>query len=235
MRWATKKTPSINPLWATSQKNNKKNPMQWPPPLSATVPLLLQLLQAAVMAVPARRREPSPGEDASSRPSGCRGGRAGGGRGWLREPRPGLEARRLQTHLWRVRQDSLRYRALPGCFHPPRAVFRLFFALTLQPLDELQLRTRRLSRLFFYGALQLLQHFLFGEHKDELHHGKTLGCFSTQVTWSFHTVNEDNGRKRQRPRARSLARSLCRHRRTAAPRFTHHDETTAFVQRHDGN
>lgn len=109
-----------------SKKNNKKNPMTWPPPLSATVPLLLQLLQAAVMAVPAHRREPSPGEDASSRPSGCRGGRAGGGRGRLREPRPGLEARGLQTHLWRVRQDGLRYRALPGCFHPAH-VFSLVF------------------------------------------------------------------------------------------------------------
>lgn len=44
------------------------------------------------------------------------------------------------------------------------------YLLTFQPLDELQLRARRLSRLFFYGALQLLQHFLY-RSGTELHRG----------------------------------------------------------------
>ena len=42
------------------------------------------------------------------------------------------------------------------------------YFLTFQPLDELQLRARRLSRIFFYGALQLLQHFL-NRSGTELH------------------------------------------------------------------
>lgn len=46
----------------------------------------------------------------------------------------------------------------------------LFVLLTLQSLYEFQLRARRLSGLFFYGALQLLQHFLLYRSGTELHH-----------------------------------------------------------------
>lgn len=79
----------------------------------SAVPLLLKLLQAAVVAVSAHRRQPSPGEDGaclgssscSSRSSRARGGRAGGGRGGQRRPRPGLKTCRVQTHLWRTSTD----------------------------------------------------------------------------------------------------------------------------------
>lgn len=78
----------------------------------SAVPLLLQLLQAAVVAVSAHRRQPSPGEDGaclgasscSSRSSRARGGRAGGGRGGQRRPRPGLKTCRVQTHLYTDKQ-----------------------------------------------------------------------------------------------------------------------------------
>lgn len=61
----------------------------------------------------------------------------------------------------------------------------MFVLFTFQSLNELQLRARRLSRLFFYGSLQLLQHFLFymsEENKSgtELHHSAPLSvtvCF----------------------------------------------------------
>lgn len=86
----------------------------------STVPLLLQLLQAPVVAVSARRWQPSPGEG-----SGCRGalssgassrssrssaswrGRAGGGRGGQGRPQPGLKTCRVQAHLWRRHTDRL--------------------------------------------------------------------------------------------------------------------------------
>lgn len=77
------------------------------------VPLLLQLLQASVVAVSAHRRHPSLGEDGtwleasscSSRRSRARGGRARGGRGRQRRPRPGLKTCRVQAHLWRTNWD----------------------------------------------------------------------------------------------------------------------------------
>lgn len=77
--------------------------------LFLTVPLLLQLLQAAVVAVPAHRRQPSPGEGATAlRASGCTsrssGGWAGGGRRGQRRSRPGLKACRVQAHLCRTDQ-----------------------------------------------------------------------------------------------------------------------------------
>lgn len=46
-----------------------------------------------------------------------------------------------------------------------RSVFAL---LTLQSLNEFKLRPRCLSRLFFYGALQLLQHFLINKLQPSL-------------------------------------------------------------------
>lgn len=58
----------------------------------------------------------------------------------------------------------------------------VFVLPTLQSFNELELRPRCLSRLFFYGALQLLQHFLM----KELHHSFNQTVADTHT----HTKNQ---------------------------------------------
>lgn len=132
------------------------------------------------MALSAHGWHPSPGEGStclgastcSTRSSSTRG-RAGSG-GGHRRARPVFEACWFKTHFWKINTNAALYyvhvRAcvcVGGRQREERGQrISVLIWLTLQSFNELKLGPRCLSRLFFYGALQLLQHFLM----NKLHH-----------------------------------------------------------------
>lgn len=132
------------------------------------------------MALSAHGWQPSPAEDStclgastrSTRSSRSRSGARGGG--GHRRSRPVFEACWFETHFWKVNTNAALYYVCVrewvcvcvcgGRQRDERGQNRSVFALlTLQSLNEFKLRPRCLSRLFFYGALQLLQDFLINK------------------------------------------------------------------------
>lgn len=158
--------------------------------LFLTVPLLLQLLQAAVVAVPAHTRQPSPGEDAtalgaSSCTSRSSGGWAGGGRRGQRRSRPGLKACRVQAHLCRT--DQYIKKCVCGYFICVCVYFVCFFnahpsvSQWAPAENQTPLQTLLLWCPAAASALPIWQ------DNEELNHSKPMRVF-TQDIHSFYVL-----------------------------------------------